>query len=253
MSNFAERLVARSAGTPPGSGISVLSSRPLSRFEPVAGLEVEEFVRSDLAPPQVNRPIAQREVERALPKREAARSAARESPTPMLQSERREAELGPRMTTALHPPPREIEATPDHALPDVSLSDISPAEDGTPKQITQSADFDENATSPQHVAPDVMGLRTEEETSTAEPTPPRALGRKFEIEAARSGRLSRPPRPAHVGGEEKSAQPPAPTISIGKIEVQFLPQEPRVSAPRPQPERTRGFEAYARARRGEPR
>jgi hypothetical protein len=35
--------------------------------------------------------------------------------------------------------------------------------------------------------------------------------------------------------------------------VQFLPQEPRAPAQRPQPERTRGFAAYARARRGEPR
>jgi hypothetical protein len=46
---------------------------------------------------------------------------------------------------------------------------------------------------------------------------------------------------------------PPPAISIGKIEVQFLPQEPHVPAPRSEPQRTRGFEAYARARRGEPR
>jgi hypothetical protein len=46
---------------------------------------------------------------------------------------------------------------------------------------------------------------------------------------------------------------PAPVISIGRIEVQFLPQEPRVPAARPQPEPTRGFAAYTRARRGEPR
>lgn len=42
-------------------------------------------------------------------------------------------------------------------------------------------------------------------------------------------------------------------ISIGKIEVQFLPQETRIPPVRPMPERTHGFAAYARARRGEPR
>ncbi|MGQ0444607.1 MAG: hypothetical protein ACT4O2_05635 [Beijerinckiaceae bacterium] len=51
----------------------------------------------------------------------------------------------------------------------------------------------------------------------------------------------------------KAWQPPAPAISIGKIEVQFLPREPQVPLPRPPPERTHGFAAYARARRGEPR
>ena len=42
-------------------------------------------------------------------------------------------------------------------------------------------------------------------------------------------------------------------ISIGRIEVQFLPQEVRAPAPRIEPQRTRGFDGYARARRGEPR
>lgn len=46
---------------------------------------------------------------------------------------------------------------------------------------------------------------------------------------------------------------PAPAISIGRIEVQFLPQEKPAAPQRPEPQRTRGFEAYTRARRGLPR
>ena len=41
-----------------------------------------------------------------------------------------------------------------------------------------------------------------------------------------------------------------PGISIGKIEVQFLPKETPPGLPSAQPQRTRGFHAYDRARRG---
>jgi hypothetical protein len=47
-----------------------------------------------------------------------------------------------------------------------------------------------------------------------------------------------------------AAEHAAPAISIGKIEVQFLPKETPPSSPRTQPQRTRGFHAYDRARRG---
>ncbi|MBL8895297.1 MAG: hypothetical protein JNJ53_11885 [Rhizobiales bacterium] len=249
MSNFAQRLVARSAGTPPGPGISVLAPRPMSRFEPVAGIEVEEAVSPALAPPQADRRITQPQTETAFPKT-VARSVPRETSTPHLHAGRRGVEPEPHVSTAPDMPvPSEIEVTTDQAIPDVARS----VGDETPKQITQSADFGENAPLPQHIATDVLGLRLEEETQTVEPPPSPALGRKFEFEVARSGRPSRAAGHAYAGGEEKSGQPPSPTISIGKIEVQFLPQEPRIPAPRPQPERTRGFDAYARARRGEPR
>ena len=42
MSNFAERLVARSAGASPGTRhLAVLAPRPASRFEPTAGIELD--------------------------------------------------------------------------------------------------------------------------------------------------------------------------------------------------------------------
>ncbi len=67
-------------------------------------------------------------------------------------------------------------------------------------------------------------------------------------------RATRSQMQAVIHGSERET-PAAPVISIGKIEVQFLPQEPnphRAAEPQQQ-QRTRGFEAYARARRGEPR
>lgn len=49
------------------------------------------------------------------------------------------------------------------------------------------------------------------------------------------------------------AAPAAPAISIGRIDVQFLPQDRPVAPARSEPQRNRGFETYARARRGQPR
>ena len=151
------------------------------------------------------------------------------------------------------PVPNAIEATPDHAISEVAASDITIAKDGTPKQITESADPSENTASLQQFAMDARSLRLEDETQTVHPPPPRAVARKFEIESAQVGRPVRGAGHALASGEEQPGQSPVPSISIGKIEVQFLPQEPRTPAPRPQPQRTRGFDAYARARRGEPR
>jgi hypothetical protein len=50
-----------------------------------------------------------------------------------------------------------------------------------------------------------------------------------------------------MAAEERSE----PAISIGKIEVHFLPKEAPLGAPKAQPQRTHGFHAYARARRGQ--
>ena len=54
-------------------------------------------------------------------------------------------------------------------------------------------------------------------------------------------------------GSLNAKETPAPVISIGRIDVQFLPQESRTPQPASKPQRTRGFDAYGRARRGEPR
>jgi len=254
MSNFAERLVARSAGTPPGPGISVLAPRPVSRFEPVGGMEVEETVSSDVVLPRADPPFAQRETERTPPKPAAAKSRRRETPTSIVQSRPRDAEPDPRAPIAPPiPVPNAMEATPDHVIQNVSLPDIPEVMDDVPQQVTQPASRDDDNPAPEHVFTDDMTPLFEDETAEIEPAPPRIIGSNFEIESARLGRPARGAGHASASGDEQPGQLPAPAISIGRIEVQFLPQEPRMPAPRPQPQRTRGFDAYARARRGEPR
>jgi len=92
------------------------------------------------------------------------------------------------------------------------------------------------------------------------PLPLRSLWRQGPEQASAPAASDRRPEIHTVRTEQRAAarqfstdRTPAPVISIGKIEVQFLPQESRAPAARPQPERTRGFAGYARARRGEPR
>ena len=160
MSNFAERLVARSAGTPPGPGISVLASRPVSRFEPVAGIEVEATVSPDLALPQSDGPIAQRETERTLPQTATARSRPGETSIPILQSRPRDADAKPQVLTApLMPVPNAMEVTPDHAISNgCRVGHTHQRKTEAPKQITESADPSEDAASLQRVAADARSL-----------------------------------------------------------------------------------------------
>ena len=55
MSNFAERLVARSAGAAPAPVSRTLAPRPASRFEPTAGIELD--VVADAEPRHRGRPL----------------------------------------------------------------------------------------------------------------------------------------------------------------------------------------------------
>lgn len=254
MSNFAQRLVARGAGTPPGPGISLLAARPVSRFEPVGGIEIQETVSPDLAMPQSGGRAAQRESRSSFPKTSVARSRLGDTPISTLQSRPPDADPKPQAITApLMRVPNAIEATPDHPIQDAALSDITAVKDEVPQQAAQSASRDEDDPAPQHVVVNDMTPLFENETAEIEPAPPRAIGRRFEIESGEAGRPARGAEHAPASDEERVGQSPAPSISIGRIEVQFLPQEPRMPAARPQPQRTRGFDAYARARRGEPR
>jgi hypothetical protein len=95
-------------------------------------------------------------------------------------------------------------------------------------------------------------LRSRDEQLQADRELPQRSAKAAEaaVAASEPGRSSSAPS---WGVPREGTEAPPPVISIGRIEVQFLPQEPRNPAPRPEPQRTRGFEAYARARRGEPR
>src|SRR4051794_2039201 len=85
MSNFAERLVARSAGAPPTPGMSMLTPRPVSRFEPVAAGDIEMLADES---PRVAGPVAAETELQAHPtdvpmliERDEPSRPAREQPT----------------------------------------------------------------------------------------------------------------------------------------------------------------------------
>jgi hypothetical protein len=252
MSNFAERLAARGAGASPGPGISLLTPRPLSRFEPVASSDIEtdagltsieSFVATrtatDLESDIVSASTpARTRVEGSKPvgKGESA------VPQPLEYTFYRPKQVANVVSPAPHevvapvPPTDAGERGPE---PIVAKPDAGDALSERHETVTMH----DSANAPRREIPE-RAVHTELAASPPARQPP-------------NEHIS-PPMPTHQtrstpAAREVEAQPaPAPVISIGKIEVQFLPQEPRV-APRPQPQRTRGFDAYARARRGEPR
>lgn len=236
MSNFAERLVARSAGAPPGPGISVLTLRPASRFEPATALDIE----TEAAPATADIATTMR----PGPHLETAREIAS-----FISQDPAEADVrkpAGNRETAIPAPPDDMIRRPGHTEPIVRIETqkgVAPvppsgAKETVPKPIRTKPD----------ASNDLAKSRDASQTrEPAEALRPEIPWRSFNSEPTSS---QTPHMPAIR--EADSGRPLAPVISIGKIEVQFLPQEPRL-ATMPQPQRTRGFEAYARARRGEPR
>jgi hypothetical protein len=267
MSNFAERLVARSAGASPAPGISPLALRPASRFEPTAGIEIDAI--ADTEPPVAAAAVT----EAASPPRPAVAHTlieARESPRSA--GETRSAIAQPsddgnrtphdeanatspvlrveapvvRAEAPETPLPDVVETQQGRAVPHPVASEISAMEDRAMMKVRASPDGTAAAPPRAHTREDVETFHVSPQPLPEQVSPPAASDRRLEIQTVRTER--------RVAAREFSIdRTPAPVISIGRIEVQFLPQEPRVPAARPQPERTRGFAAYTRARRGEPR
>lgn len=248
MSNFIGRLVARSAGAAPAPGLPLLAPRPVSRFEPAAIIETHSFApaagpaESSLAAP----------ADHAPPMERLAQSLADDHP----------------------PARRRTEAV---AIDQNRVTETLAPMEGARANAPESADRQEARTpdsnaEPRLREPAVAPLRAETDSSpaarqqAASQQPPHESHRtRVEFipttlatdDGSRVGDVMRPIGPATEPPVAKphapveSAAPPA--ITIGKIEVQFLPQESHAPASRTLPERTRGFAAYARARRGEPR
>lgn len=217
MTTFADRLISRGAGQP--AGLPLLKPRPAARFEREMNPSVETEVPGQ---PPVTETTRTSATPRGI---SASRPAMTETSRPPvlrtldLQEERTKAE------GALLPasPRKSAEAAPARK-PDI----VSPRE-AEPRETLEPA-IPESAEPPQ--SPSERG-------EAARPRPP-----MFFDEPSITPALSAlPPEPA----------PTLPSISIGRIDVQFLPQERPVLAQRPEPQRTRGFETYARARRGQPR
>lgn len=216
MTDFAQRLVARSAGRP--AGLPLLTPRPAARFERSEAQSLEVVTETtasavakpvaDPAPDHIHVPATQWQQERR---------AGPAEPETMDVDDGLPARA-PRQAKA--PVPGRADAV-DRPLPMLASRSSEPAgievraADSRPAGVTRMTE-----TSPQ----------PGDEADAAQFPPV----------------IARP-------DVAKAAQALAPAISIGRIEVQFMAPEKPAATPRPEPQRTRGFDTYARARRGMPR
>ena len=259
MSNFAQRLVARSAGKPLGPGIAILAPRPVTRFEPQPIAAIEQQVaaeapvssllqhadQSTVAPMAERRATGPDEVGARTTKLNAA------GPAPLGDADRPAVDQAWAADAAV-PPLRHETA---HPLPETTRHQgvpfTPPHEEHVVKHVVRAE---------QAVAPANAKLAVEPFERLRPPGPDDDAAAPMVMEPSRSLPAERPSpitpartKPAAGAREREGQELPAPMISIGRIEVQFLPQAQHMPAPAPQPQRTRGFDAYARSRRGEPR
>ena len=218
MTGFAHRLVARSAGRP--TGLPLLMPRPASRFETSEAPELDE-VTETRAPAQISRPSSDLSDARI-----AERPQGRPAESPGVEPPQDEGSMTAQRLQSDVPPPRGKTAPPDQILP--------PASSQSPERV--------------HVEPQQRGHPARE-------TPvPANISRMAERFAALADQaMATPPPPSMTADAARAERPATPQISIGRIEVQFLAPEKPTAAPRAEPQPTRGFDAYARARRGMPR
>lgn len=214
MKSFADRLVARGAGQP--TGLPLLTQRPAARFE-----------REMVAPAEAETPVGSRE--EATPS--AAPAPRKSNPAPI------QADHAAKPARA-HPAERRDVATAENAMPSPRQTDAAPS---APVAATSSPE-----PSAQSVATVAMPERSARQEAMAGEAEFPARQPPLYFEEPPAGRVT---QSAPLIAPETAA----PAISIGRIEVQFLPQEKPVAPQRPEPQRTRGFEAYTRARRGLPR
>lgn len=218
MTNFADRLIARGAGQP--AGLPLLKARPAARFEQEMSPAVEAETPGE---PRLEKPA------------QSSVAARKNNPAPPRAKEKRQ-------THSTEP-----------ALP----------VEGVKADGVRSPPASEPLSSPPRSSPRAMMASQKESESLEQPEAPGSeppIARPLSTEHPEVRRDQRPMffdvppiAPLVVAPPSAESAPPPPAISIGRIDVQFLPQERPAAPARPQPQRTRGFDTYARARRGEPR
>jgi hypothetical protein len=245
VTGFANRLIARSLGQPPGSGYALLEPRPTSRFDTQTGFEAIAPSGLEVANEQHSRQkqdtvTGTRTTDIALPETQGERDEVqgivnRKGP----DGHTREA------TIPLRRP----------ATPAVMPHSIDHITSPTAPIPAKAGDGLERTSATQNMPPTVNAMQPTEdalnEGDRATETPRRA---PIEFTDVRKVDQSVRGATRQINSAAKQArelmQTVQPSISIGKIEVQFLPREPQQVPPPPAP-RTRGFDGYARARRGE--
>jgi hypothetical protein len=253
VNGFASRLLARSQGLPLGQGYALLEPRPASRFDGRAGFAAEPSSNSGNGDEQ----------QTSLEQEAVSEVRPTSSPTPFtprgvagtrataLWVQRRDE------TDKMAPPQQSATRTAQ------SHSARSLAESGTPPTRAQptgvvSTEKGDGAATPTSAW---NGLSVEENSQptgaeTQDVKHSKAVVMRASLDIADThiaDQLARGATPDVTSAAkpmQETRQSVQPSISIGKIEVQFLPREPQ-PAPPPLALRTRGFEGYARARRGE--
>jgi hypothetical protein len=215
MTNFADRLIARGAGQP--AGLPLLKARPAARFEQEASPAVEAETPGEQ---RFEKPVQ----DSAVPRKS--------SPVPAKVKETRQAHSAE--------PTSQVDGVKlNGARPPASEPLASPA-----RTMPRAAIASQQETHEQSEAPG----------SESPVSRPLSIEHPEVLRAQRPMFFEVPPMaPVVTAAPPVETAPPPPNISIGRIDVQFLPPERPAAPARPQPQRTRGFDTYARARRGEPR
>ena len=238
MSNFAERLVARSTGRALDARVSLLTPRPTARFEQSGGLGAPgegplqnlDMSSPDSAEPDVGVPRAETEPGDVMASAERADRRGSVSPSASTPDEA----LG----HPLHESHPSLNAGRDdrNAYPHAASAGET--------TIVTSAPVANRGTSGFRHQPDSGNLGQDLKHEMARPGS-RAVAR-IEPAIGPTGR-DMVPETRLIAAEERSEL----AISIGKIEVHFLPKEAPLGVPKAQSQRTHGFHAYGRARRGQ--
>jgi hypothetical protein len=236
MSNFAERLVARSAGRAADAGIPLLMPRPVARFEPTGLGGPGEGLGEDTV--MISSGPADASPDGAYP---AAGAPLRNVDASVERTDRPGAAIRPAGAAgdALRRPLPPGDASSNRGRDDRALS---PPAAGAAASTPEAGD--PVAMRDARPQPGGHDIRTDVEPQT--PRPARAVIASEEATTAPAIRDTTMPSSPPASLEEQGG----PVISIGKIEVQFLPKQTPPGLSRVQPQRTRGFHAYDRARRG---
>ncbi len=256
MSSFVERLVARGAGLAEARGFTALKPRPLSRFElpavsangpegdetgpsPGSAGSIAVMPRDDLSAPEKSSDP------RVKPRPISPSADAAGTPGAILRASIERVEAGETV------PARRIRTTTMNSVA-VSSAVVDPSETvqlhgeaAAPPKLLDAVSLQPPA------VPNVDAAPMEERFPAAvQPAPSATIRVSQPVDTPPQPFIAESRRAAEATAQDDPTSPV--TVTVGRIDVHFVQPAPAPAAP-PQVPRTRGFETYARARRGQPR